>query len=77
MIQMPALFIAFALIAASDAEAPGIQGYGARDPVCLEWSDGCVVCRHGENAASVCSTPGIACHPHDIQCDEHSPSVTK
>ena len=40
-----------------------IQAYGAQNPACLEWTDGCVLCsREG------CSTPGIACQPGGLVC---------
>ncbi|KQS58200.1 hypothetical protein ASG32_31470 [Methylobacterium sp. Leaf361] len=39
----------------------------ADDPACLEWTDGCKVCRRlAEEPA--CSLPGIACQPGAPQC---------
>lgn len=39
----------------------------ADDPTCLEWSDGCQVCkRWPDNVA--CSLPGIACEPGVQRC---------
>lgn len=43
-----------------------IQGYGAANPACLEWSDGCQVCVSG--AVAGCSTPGPACTPGRVVC---------
>ena len=40
-----------------------IQAYGAQNPACLEWTDGCVLCARGQ-----CSTPGIACQPGGVVC---------
>jgi hypothetical protein len=35
--------------------------------MCAEWTDGCVICsRTGQGTA--CSTPGIACTRHPIEC---------
>ena len=37
------------------------------EPTCAEWTDGCVVCQRGDEGAA-CSTPGIACVRHAVQC---------
>jgi hypothetical protein len=36
-------------------------------PTCMEWTDGCVVCRR-TGQESACSTPGIACTRRAIEC---------
>jgi hypothetical protein len=40
-----------------------MQSYGANNPKCSEWSDGCVVC-----TKDGCSNIGIACQPKEISC---------
>lgn len=37
------------------------------DPSCVEWSNGCQVCRRLEEGP-ICSTPGIACTPGAQEC---------
>ncbi len=59
------------LTVAVGALAPGGPASGPRtvadDPTCLEWSDGCQVCkRWPDNVA--CSLPGIACEPGVQRC---------
>lgn len=39
----------------------------ADDPACLEWTDGCKVCRRLAEGPA-CSLPGIACQPGAPQC---------
>jgi hypothetical protein len=63
--------LALPSIAAADSpkpeklpEAVVVQSYGEKNPACLEWSDGCVICVRGGQ----CSTPGIACQPGEISC---------
>ena len=48
------------------AEQSSLQSYAATHAECSEWDDGCATCRRG--ASVHCSTPGIACEPHDIVC---------
>jgi hypothetical protein len=51
------------------AEEVSLQGYAAKSPQCLEWSDGCAVCARDATAGVThCSTPGIACQPEAIVC---------
>jgi hypothetical protein len=45
-----------------------IQSYGADNPPCLEWTDGCTICAKSEAGAIACSTPGIACQKAGLQC---------
>ncbi len=67
--------LAFPQFAAADAPraekmatAP-VLAFGERNPSCLEWTDGCVVCLRGASGRS-CSTPGIACQPTEIHCKQ-------
>jgi len=49
------------------AEKPTIA-YGETHPDCLEWADGCIVCRRVEDGAPACSTAGVACIPAAVAC---------
>jgi len=53
------------------ALAPGGHGPAPRtvadDPTCLEWSDGCQVCKRWPDSVA-CSLPGIACEPGAQRC---------
>jgi hypothetical protein len=40
-----------------------VHNYGAHNPKCVEWTDGCVNCSPGN-----CSNIGIACQPKEITC---------
>jgi len=54
------------------AEELSLDGFAAQNPLCREWSDGCVICaRDGKNAPH-CSTPGIACQPEAITCQRET-----
>lgn len=44
-----------------------VQGYGAQNPACAEWTDGCVLCIRADNSTQ-CSTTGIACVPAGLTC---------
>ena len=49
-----------------------LPAYGDWNRDCLEWSDGCAVCKRSDEASAkgafACSTPGIACQPKGIVC---------
>lgn len=47
-------------------ERTSLQGFAIAHPECAEWNDGCSTCRR--ETSSRCSTPGIACQPHEIVC---------
>ena len=47
-------------------EQASLQSFGVANPTCMEWSDGCAVCKRDESMH--CSTPGIACLPVEIAC---------
>jgi hypothetical protein len=38
-----------------------------KDPACIEWTDGCVVCQRTPQRPA-CSTPGIACTRGPLTC---------
>jgi len=65
--------------AAAQSEAPptpaevSLQAFGAKTPACLEWNDSCATCSRDATGAAHCSTPGIACQPHDIVCRVSKP----
>ena len=73
-------FLAFAVTPAlaqtSDpAPAPSkhVMTFGADNPGCLEWTDGCVVCKRLDADAAACSTPGVACLPQEPTCKKAAP----
>jgi hypothetical protein len=51
----------------ASAARAAVIAFGARHPDCREWTDGCVICIRGAEAAN-CSTPGIACQPDATIC---------
>jgi hypothetical protein len=59
--------------AGPSAEELSLEGFGAKTPACLEWSDGCAVCARDDRQAAHCSTPGIACQPGPIACRAERP----
>jgi hypothetical protein len=48
--------------------SPSVQGFGAHNPTCLAWTDGCVLCQATTRGQSSCSIIGIACQPVAIRC---------
>lgn len=63
----PAMADAFKTAPLKTSAPVSIQGYGAQNPACREWTNGCVLCVRHEGRAS-CSTPGIACTPAGLTC---------
>lgn len=57
----------------ADPALPTVQGYGARNPDCQEWSDACHTCARDDKGATQCSTPGVACTPGAIVCNAQKP----
>ena len=53
--------------APSPAEEISLQGFGAQNPVCLEWNDGCATCLRDVDGVH-CSLTGIACQPTAPTC---------
>lgn len=47
--------------------------YGAAHPDCLEWSDGCVICKKQPDAEASCSTAGAACAAVEPSCSKTVP----
>jgi hypothetical protein len=54
-------------------EQLSVEGFGAENPTCLEWNDGCATCRRDVSGAANCSTPGIACQPTGLLCKTRRP----
>lgn len=54
--------------AALAAERAAVQAFGAKNPACLAWSDGCVTCQKGDDGKTVCANPGPACLPKATAC---------
>jgi hypothetical protein len=51
----------------SAAEETSLQGFGAQNPTCQEWNDGCATCLRDADAVR-CSVTGIACQPSAPVC---------
>ncbi len=47
-------------------EEATLHSFAETHPACVEWSDGCAVCKRAMSVS--CSTPGIACQPAEITC---------
>lgn len=47
-----------------------MEGYGAQNPSCLEWRNGCQVCAAAATAGGrpACSTQGLACTVGPVVC---------
>ncbi len=45
-----------------------LRSFGAENPACMEWNDGCATCLRDAAGAVNCSTRGIACQPQVIAC---------
>jgi hypothetical protein len=54
-------------------EQLSLEGFGAANPACLEWNDGCATCRREVSGDAHCSTPGIACQPTELLCKARRP----
>ena len=61
-----AALLAGSALADETNEQASLQSFAAAHPDCVEWSDGCAVCRR--DTAMHCSLPGIACQPSAIAC---------
>ena len=76
-----ALFLASFPAFAAQTSAPAnpadeqmtLQQFGARNPACLEWNDGCSTCKRDDKGPARCSTPGIACQPAELVCKSPAP----
>jgi len=71
-----ALFLVLVVSIPAHADSPepaSMEGFGKVNPTCLEWSDGCAVCRRDEAGQDRCSTPGIACQPGEVVCRASKP----
>lgn len=72
------LFASFALATEPTLDAPlareelSLEAFGAKNPTCLEWNDGCTTCRR-DSGGPHCSTPGIACQPKEAVCRASDP----
>ncbi len=81
---------ALPVVGAAAQEAPGttppartepssihVHNYGASDPACLRWTDGCRSCSRGANGESLCSNIGIACQPTEVKCARRQEPLPK
>jgi hypothetical protein len=53
--------LAQAPVVPSDAQEKAVAAFGDDNPACLEWTDGCFVCKSGPDNDPSCSTAGAAC----------------
>ena len=58
---------------ATAKERQTLESFGATNPTCLEWSDGCAVCARQDDKTFHCSLPGIACQPSVPVCRKPKP----
>jgi hypothetical protein len=54
-------------------EQKSLRDFGAENPTCGEWNDGCSTCKRDSSGEIHCSTPGIACQPGDRICKTTPP----
>lgn len=70
MLRLALLFAFIAPALADEAPPPreeaSLASFAAAHPECVEWSDGCALCKRAMSVS--CSPPGIACQPKDIVC---------
>jgi len=68
--RLVALILLCCLSTPAWAETPAVQAFGAAHPECVDWTDGCTICTQKR-----CSTPGIACTPHEPVCEAQAEKV--
>jgi hypothetical protein len=82
LISVAALITAVSLPALADEAVPGAMAPGRTPPssadtmwqfgqqrkLCIEWTDGCRVCRRIDANEMSCSNVGIACRLEEIRC---------
>jgi hypothetical protein len=78
-----------AVIAAENSEIPATSHgatpaadetmwqYGLRERQCLEWTDGCRVCRRTGTDQGSCSNVGAACLQGEIRCTSRQGTESK
>jgi len=49
-----------------------VPAFGDDHPDCAEWTDGCIVCRRGDDGSD-CSMAGVACLPAEPACLKPKP----
>ncbi len=62
------LALSAATLAGGAPDEKPTPAYGDDHPAGREWSDGCIVCRRGDDGDPACSTPGPACLPAPAAC---------
>ena len=50
------------------AQPKAIDAFADDKPECLEWTDGCFLCKRQADAAAACSTVGLACVQTEPHC---------
>ncbi len=61
-------FLAGGALAQTGEPQKPAAAFGADKPDCLEWTDGCIICKKREDGAPACSTVGAACLPAEPIC---------
>jgi hypothetical protein len=44
------------------------QAFGSENPTCLQWTDGCIVCKRQSEGDPACSMVGATCLPAQPAC---------
>jgi len=55
---------------AAPGEQRSIAAFGDDKADCVQWTDGCFICKRQLDNAVACSTSGIACLPSEPACTE-------
>lgn len=50
--------------------AKPVQAFGADNPSCRQWTDGCVTCSKQADDLPACSTAGESCIPNEPTCSK-------
>jgi hypothetical protein len=70
----PGLVLGDGFSGVATAPKTSVQAYGRQNPQCGAWTDSCVTCTApAAGGRAQCSTPGIACTPTAIACQQHNP----
>jgi hypothetical protein len=48
--------------------AKPVSAFGDDKPDCLQWTDGCIICKRQADGAVACSTAGAACVQTEPAC---------
>jgi len=65
------LLLGAVALAEPPAATPGASDFTPPAPTCIEWTNGCRLCRLADDGTPACSNVGIACQPKDSRCTLH------